>query len=231
MSIDPKHIDQNILVLYLLNELPLEDKPAVEAWIKESESNQSTFSKLEKTWTETGKIEPIPVVVNTDQAWNSFKSRIREENTIPDRQSKNDPKVITIRRSVFFVAVAAIIVIGALSIVFSDWFRQTSDPVPTVIESFAEVILDTLKDGSTFALNQDSKIVYVESEKEAERQVELDGEAFFAVESDSSKPFVIDAGLGSIRVLGTKFNVKAYAGTDLEVLVESGLVRKRLAER
>ncbi|MCG8581352.1 MAG: DUF4974 domain-containing protein, partial [Bacteroidales bacterium] len=50
------------------------------------------------------------------------------------------------------------------------------------------------------------------------------GEAFFDVVRDTLRPFVIKAGMGGVRVLGTSFNVKISNSTDVTVDVESGLV-------
>ena len=230
MIIDPEHIDQNELILYLLGELSPEEQELVKAWIQADQENYAVFSSLEKTWNETGKVEPAPIVVDVNQAWGKLKGRIREEDTIPDFSAQTTPKTLSLRRNLIYVAAAAVLIIGAVSIVFSDWFSKSVDPVPVVIESFAEVINNTLEDGSNVTLNKDSRLAYVEPEKVAERQVVLEGEAFFDVESDSSKPFVIDAGIGAIRVLGTEFNVKAYEGADLEVLVESGTVQLSLTD-
>lgn len=228
MIIDPEHIDQNELILYLLGELSPEEMEKVKAWIQADQENYAVFSSLEKTWIETGKIKPAPVVVNVDQAWTKLKSRIRQEDNFLDFSAQTTHKTRNLGRTLFLVAAAAALIIGAVSIVFSDWFNTSLDPVPVVIESFTEVVTDTLRDGSSVTLNKDSRLTYVESKKVSERQVILEGEAFFNVESDSSKPFVIDAGIGAIKVLGTKFNVRAYEGADLEVLVESGTVQLSL---
>ncbi|CAB3628427.1 FecR family protein [Achromobacter pestifer] len=57
------------------------------------------------------------------------------------------------------------------------------------------------------------------------RQVELvTGEALFSVEKDAGRPFVVDAGLGSATVTGTRFDVRRDA-EDMRVVVESGSVR------
>lgn len=70
-----------------------------------------------------------------------------------------------------------------------------------------EVDTIALSDGSIVTLN--TKTTLQVAFNDAERYVVLvEGEAFFDVESDVQRPFVIDTGEQEIRVLGTKFNVR-----------------------
>ncbi|WP_317235987.1 FecR family protein [Niabella hibiscisoli] len=67
-----------------------------------------------------------------------------------------------------------------------------------------------LTDGTKVWLNAGSRLSYLPGFSAATREVMLEGEAFFDVTEDKSKPFVVHAGHVLIRVLGTAFNVKAY---------------------
>lgn len=69
-----------------------------------------------------------------------------------------------------------------------------------------------LHDGTTVWLNARSTLRYPNRFTSGERKVELDGEAFFEVEHDEQKPFVVSTEKLDIKVLGTKFNVFAYKG-------------------
>lgn len=76
-----------------------------------------------------------------------------------------------------------------------------------------------LADGTSVWLNAESSIEYPASfDDKTSRTVKLVGEAFFDVTRDESKPFIVElADGGSIRVLGTSFNVNAYPDNDKEV--------------
>lgn len=79
-----------------------------------------------------------------------------------------------------------------------------------------------LPDGSVLTLNTDS-IAQVQF-YESERRVLLEqGEAFFTVAEDTSRPFLVDADLVTVKVTGTRFNVRRDTGP-LAVAVESGSV-------
>jgi len=68
----------------------------------------------------------------------------------------------------------------------------------------------TLADGTKVWMNADSKLRYPISFVEDKRVVYLEGEAYFEVAKDASKPFIVSTSSGEITVLGTQFNVKNY---------------------
>ena len=80
----------------------------------------------------------------------------------------------------------------------------------------------TLSDGSVVELNSGSHI-QVRFDDTTRRVRLLAGEALFSVEKDAKHPFVVDAGIGTALVTGTRFDVRR--DTDqLSVVVESGSV-------
>ncbi|GAA4301557.1 FecR family protein [Compostibacter hankyongensis] len=68
-----------------------------------------------------------------------------------------------------------------------------------------------LPDGSRVWLNAASSIRFPVTFQEKERRVFITGEAYFEVARDAVKPFVVSAGDMQVRVLGTHFNIMAYA--------------------
>src|SRR5699024_1879941 len=80
-------------------------------------------------------------------------------------------------------------------------------------------------DGSVIKVNGGSTLRYPENFSDSKREVYLEGEAFFTVAHDESKPFVIHTGDLTIRDLGTAFNVKAYKkDKEVQVAVTVGSV-------
>ena len=69
----------------------------------------------------------------------------------------------------------------------------------------------TLPDGTEVWLNSASSITYPTAFVTKERKVSITGEAYFEVAKDKTKPFMVTAGNQNIEVLGTHFNVMAYA--------------------
>ncbi len=68
-----------------------------------------------------------------------------------------------------------------------------------------------LTDGTKVWLNADSRLRFPQQFVGAKRQVVLVGEAYFEVAKNPSRPFVVKTAGQEIAVLGTAFNVSAYA--------------------
>ncbi|RYY33490.1 MAG: DUF4974 domain-containing protein, partial [Sphingobacteriaceae bacterium] len=82
-----------------------------------------------------------------------------------------------------------------------------------------------LGDGTKISLNGGSKLKYPDTFRGNLREVSIEGEAFFDVAHDADKPFIVHTGDISTHVLGTSFNIKAYADEQLlKVDVVSGKV-------
>jgi ferric-dicitrate binding protein FerR (iron transport regulator) len=83
----------------------------------------------------------------------------------------------------------------------------------------------TLTDGSLVVLKPKSSLSYAKTFGAKTRQVYLQGEAFFDIKHDSSRPFMVHTGDLVTQVLGTSFTVKSYEeARDIEVMVTRGRV-------
>lgn len=81
-----------------------------------------------------------------------------------------------------------------------------------------------LADGTEVWLNSNSTLEYSSSLGSGARGVRLEGEAYFKVAHDASRPFVIDAGAVRAKVLGTELNVRSYSGAEPHVTLVNGSV-------
>ena len=68
----------------------------------------------------------------------------------------------------------------------------------------------TLSDGTKVWLNADSELNYPVHFKGDTREVTITGEAYFEVQKQNGKPFIVKTQLGNITVLGTQFNISNY---------------------
>ena len=68
-----------------------------------------------------------------------------------------------------------------------------------------------LADGTLVKLNSESSLTYPARFANNQREVMLNGEAFFQVSKDVSRPFLASTTFQHIKVLGTTFNIKAYS--------------------
>jgi ferric-dicitrate binding protein FerR (iron transport regulator) len=116
-----------------------------------------------------------------------------------------------------------ILVLGVGFFVYQLNEKETVSP--TVVVSDKGTVTDTLPDGSDVVLNKQTQLAYSFDKKKKVHKVTLKGEAYFNIQHDSTKTFIIDIDGVMIKDIGTSFNVKAYPESNtVEVVVESGEV-------
>lgn len=81
-----------------------------------------------------------------------------------------------------------------------------------------------LSDGTKVWLNSESELRYPVKFTGETREVELLGEAYFDVEKNPNKPFLVNTKNVNTRVLGTEFNVSAYPNEELNITLVEGSV-------
>lgn len=130
--------------------------------------------------------------------------------------------------------VSGLIFPGALKHFGEDKARNSvaAKPGVAVVRDYIEIKNTTgsnqalsLEDGTVVTLTKESSLKYPKHFDDKTRRVELEGEAFFNVKRDISRPFFVYTGELVTQVLGTSFNVKSYEGSKtIEVQVLTGRV-------
>lgn len=110
---------------------------------------------------------------------------------------------------------------------------ETEDRYAKVNASMGSVIRYELPDRSVVWLNSGSTLRYPTVFEKDNREVELNGEAYFEVEADNERPFYVNTPNGlSVYVYGTKFNVTAYEDDNyIETVLEEGKVNVIIPNR
>lgn len=164
-------------------------------------------------------IEEIKTV-NVDSAYHKVSSRIKTQS--------QSTRIITL-----ITRIAAVLTLPLLAFTIWSLFFQEKPAEPAEnqitwheIQSPAGMRSHVvLPDGTDLWLNAESKIKYSIPFTRENRQVELSGEAFLEVVKNEESPFVVNAGVAAVKVLGTQFNVKAYPDDEqLEVALTEGSV-------
>jgi len=105
-----------------------------------------------------------------------------------------------------------------------SFFGPTEGPMQELATGVRERVTLTLADGSHVILGPNSRLHYPERFGRT-RDLRLEGEAVFAVATDSARPFRVHAGNATTRVLGTRFGVRAFPEDEfVEVMVVEGRV-------
>jgi ferric-dicitrate binding protein FerR (iron transport regulator) len=130
-------------------------------------------------------------------------------NAIEKREQR---KTLKTRYLNVAVRIAAALVIGLFMGFFVHSLVNRTEPVfYTAHSPMGSVSEWNLPDGTVIFLNSGSEIKYSVNGKKAPREVFLTGEAWFEVEKDKKRPFVVHTPFYEVQVTGTRFNVKAYA--------------------
>lgn len=127
--------------------------------------------------------------------------------------------------------VAAILLISfSLSILATVIFKvDRMEPIVPIL--FTEHSTPTgvkstflLPDSSTVMLNAGSRLYYQENFSGDNRDVFLEGEAYFDVSEDRERPFIVHSGPTSTTALGTSFTIRAYNEKEIGVYLLTGRV-------
>jgi ferric-dicitrate binding protein FerR (iron transport regulator) len=137
------------------------------------------------------------------------------------------------RRTAFFRWAAAAVLIGLLVTAALVYQHRGSPPAIAYTSPLKAKEITTkygtrryqeLPDGSRLWLNAGSKVQYADSFPDGKRELTLTGEAFFDIQHDPDRPFIIHAGKLDVKVLGTTLNVKAYPK---DSVIETTLINGR----
>ncbi|WP_069130058.1 FecR family protein [Rhodohalobacter halophilus] len=169
--------------------------------------------------------------LNTDEGKSYFNQQFRKDFYSPN-VSVNDEgaseesyrqirKRITVSKGsesfdrMKWMAFAAVLLLGflisffAYSIQENGEFKSVENTTLVYSTNTYEQRVLSLNDGSKIRLNSGASIEVPEYFSGDERRVKLTGEAFFQIQSNENKPFIVQAGETDIRVLGTEFSVKS----------------------
>lgn len=141
--------------------------------------------------------------------------------TTGNEQPKETPVRQIGRRKWLYAAAAVLAVLVAMIVLFPE-----KDPVKNYETAFStgvgEQTTVKLPDGSTVQLNALSSIHFTETDWPDERNVYLKGEGYF--QAKKGRTFTVKTEQGSVRVVGTRFNVFAR-DTELAVVCTEGTVQ------
>ncbi|WP_430814333.1 FecR domain-containing protein [Carboxylicivirga sp. RSCT41] len=211
------HINTELLTRFILGEVSQVEQLHVIEWLEAAPANQAELDNLEAAWIKSGELDPAPLPVDVPQAWSKLEQRLDAH----DNKRKGIQRFLT---PAIYAAASIVLIVLLLNIFKTDTRDAISTEPVIVANTVGGAQTDTLPDGSIVILNYGSKLTYLSSADDMHRNMVLEGEAFFDVVRDTLRPFVIKAGMGGVRVLGTSFNVKITNSTDVTVDVKSGLV-------
>lgn len=215
---------EELISKYLKNDLNREETLTLKSWLEKDPLNRKVFENMVGEWNLSEEI----IAASRNRVLERIMAQEVPTPTyqLPARSNWSS-----------LMKIAAVLVLGiGLGLIYM--FSQTgSIQKPVVADNviiekesqFGQRLTFQLPDGSIVKLNAGSKLTFPKAFAANKRTVTLTGEAFFEVERDEKKPFIINSGGVDVQVLGTSFNVKSYENESVEVAVKTGKVS--VAER
>lgn len=205
---------EELLVLYFEGKMDERETLKVEKWKESSAENQLLFEEYLATWNSVGFLKTM--------------KKYRGEEALKKVHSKIKVK----EKDGFFTVLQRIAAILLLPFIISTLYfafsgKQANSPaIWQTIKTPAGIRSEfLLPDSTKVYLNSNSSISFPMAFNGKTRDVKTNGELFFEVKKDKSKPFIVDAGEIGIEVTGTEFKVSNYASEKLtEVVLASGSV-------
>lgn len=193
------------------------DERALQSWIAESSAHRVAWLRLGAAWQRTDRMPALSALPAVERA-----SDVAPAPDDGARDATHGTSIGSWTRAGLATAAALLIAVGAWWGVHS--LTHEGQQFATVVGGREAV---ALADGSRVTLNTRTRGRAVVNERRRHFWLE-EGEAYFEVAHDPSRPFVITAGDDTITVLGTRFSVRHVDGRT-EVTVVEGRVRLDLA--
>ncbi len=205
--------DESDILRYLEGDCAPDEAAAVQAWISADPRRVALLDRLQSVWRLTGA---------RTRSWDLARARERLRRA-------RFPALSRLGIPPAWAWIAATIALGTGSAVV--WRRPALPRFREYATLPGQRSQLTLLDGTSVLLSVDSRLRLPRDYGVRERAVELEGEAYFVVRHDATRPFVVRTARGTTEDLGTQFDVRAYREEHLQVVVAEGRVVLRPAAR
>lgn len=239
-----------LLARHLAAELDADGQAALRAWLREDAQHLQILTTVTRAWERAGEAAPAPVLFTPAQvaaAWQRFRPLMETPVAARPTANKFEQKPVNeavkeavnapagrlrlavsarrgagrlLRRGAFYLLPLVALAYG---------FARLGGPAAPAVshyDSAARPRFVRLPDGSGVWLNARSRLDYAARPDGGPRSLRLVGEAYFDVRPlGAARPFLLSTATARVRVVGTAFNVRAYAAEDsVEVSVRHGRV-------
>ncbi|ELR70502.1 putative anti sigma factor [Fulvivirga imtechensis AK7] len=194
--------NKDLLKRYLEGSCSEEEQKEALKLLAADDADQWLDELADEAWLEASAADPAPGI-NSDQLYKNIKKEVY----LPAADAKH----YSIKPWLYAACIS-------LVLMFTFYFiqRQSANiPGPVVPEMVVKSTPAGMKstiqlsDGSKVTLNSGSKISYLKTFTDSSRVITLEGEAFFEVAKDKTRPFSVIANGTTTTALGTSFNINA----------------------
>lgn len=227
-------LDIEILDRYLAGTATSEEIAEVKAWGRDSQEYRDLMADLQADSDSLGR---SAVNWDAEQMWNRLETR-RAEGLKSEANSSviNAPRVghgVLISAKAWMVAAATfILALAAVGVTAKfGWNNMmnssmfSSSIAREIVTARGQRLTIELVDGSRVIVAPESRMSIHKDYGKLNREISIEGEAYFTVASDKQRPFIVKSGEVYTRVLGTSFSVRKYReDSELRVVVTEGRV-------
>ena len=194
------------LINYITGNTSKQQADAVKEWITSDETHKQEFIRLKNAYA-LSQLSPLT----------SKKTVAQQPEFIAllTGEAKSAYRVL-----INYFRYAAIVILSitagfGLSKLNAHLSQADLQAMNTLTAPVGQISEFTMSDGTRVWLNSGTSIQFPASFNAKNREVILDGEAYFEVTSDPNHPFLVTTSHLTVKVLGTAFNVNAYSNQDL----------------
>lgn len=213
----------DIIRKYISGEANDSERKCIESIFSDGEDNHYLQNRLHEDWESMMKSGPRPDA-DLNKILDQIHHVIRKNESIKRRPLK---RVMQLYMKVAAVMLLPLLFAGGILLNKESGKNQTDTEEKsryTVYAPMGSRVSFSLPDSTTGVLNSGSRLSY-SLPFSNERNIDLEGEAWFNVAKDEEHPFEIRAGGSRIRVLGTSFNLSAYPAENyVEIVLQEGSV-------
>lgn len=215
----------NILARELSGDATESDKAQLKEWLKSSPGARDTYHSFTEIWKEQYFAHENNRLINQEEVGNKIWNATFE----PAGAKKT--RWIKLQVSNFLKVAAVLVLVTSAVILGERLFQQEKPAIQAEIRLIEKKTLPgqkstvTLPDGSIVSLNSGSKISYNSNFGHGNRNIELEGQAFFDVFKNPESPFVVSCRNVKVEALGTSFDVDAFSEGQVQVSLVTGKVK------
>lgn len=210
-------IPEEIITRSLQHTATEEELEVLNAWLKEDRKNIGYYFQLEELWQSKKQVQ-------TDAFYNGWEALATDIS----KQPQPENRLVILRKIYLSLRYVAAMFIGAL-LMASVWLLvpdknngREMQVVQHTVYNRTGVQNVLLADNSEVWMNENSRLSYPEAFNGSKRIVTLEGNAYFDIQKDKEKPFIIRFGHAEIEVTGTEFFVETAIGEEAFVTLISG---------
>ncbi len=188
-------------------------------WLEQN--NLAEFERIKNEW--KANLEPAETPLKTLIELDRFKSNMLKDDQLRIRKTSFLQNIYKYAAILFlFLAIGSVIFYPFIS----DKNRELQ--YSTVFADNGQVSKSMLPDGTMIWLNSGSSIKYNTNFGIDNRDVELEGQAFFDVTKNEKLPMIVSCDQINVKVLGTQFTAESYSESEnINVVLVEGSVELR----